>query len=64
MTTETLTRLIISGIFIIAYVAILSVWLMMPHQASMDDKVTTALISILTAGVLQIVNYWFGGKAN
>lgn len=55
-------RLVISAIFIVAYVIVLGLWIWFPHPAA-DDKVTPTLIGVMTGGVMLILTHWFGKSA-
>lgn len=57
MSTEKMTMLIISGIVVLGFGGVLLAWMWAPHAA--DDKVIPLLIGALTAGYLQVINYWF-----
>lgn len=58
--TSIAPQIVLSAIFVLGYFA--SLYVVFEGQAATPNVVLTTLIGTLTAGVVQILNYWFGSS--
>jgi sugar phosphate permease len=56
MNTETLARLILSGIVVLGFGGVMSVYIIWPPA---ENTLIAAMIGVLGSGYLLVLNWWF-----